>query len=32
MKGHKNKGKKKKLEILPPSFLVLACLLLPQSK
>jgi hypothetical protein len=32
MKGHKNKGKKKKLETLPPSFLVLVCLLPPQSK
>jgi hypothetical protein len=27
MKGHKKKGKKKELEILPPSSLVLACFL-----
>jgi hypothetical protein len=32
MKGDKNKGKKKKLENLPPSSLVFACLFLPQSK
>jgi hypothetical protein len=32
MKGHKNKGKKKELESLPPSSLVLACLLPPQCK
>jgi hypothetical protein len=29
MKGHKKKGKKKELESLPPSSLVLACLLPP---
>jgi hypothetical protein len=32
MKGNKNKGKKKKLESLPPTSLLLACLLLSQSK
>ncbi len=31
MKGHKNKGKNKELEGLPPSSLMLACLLPPQS-
>jgi hypothetical protein len=32
MKGDKNEGKKIELESLPPSFLVLACLLHPQFK
>jgi hypothetical protein len=32
MKGNKNKGKNKELESLPPSSLVLACLLPLQSK
>jgi hypothetical protein len=32
MKGHKNKGKKRELESLPPSSLVLAYLFPPQCK
>jgi hypothetical protein len=32
MKGDKNKGKKKELESLPPSSLMLACLLPTKSK